>query len=508
MIDTYKKVSIIYGVRGKKCACIMADLFSKYYSDYIYPIKAELLAEQYLNCENVIKTIKDIIESSDICVILLTFDDINNTRVRQNILIELGMTMVLLKASQCYFFSEKIPLPEDFPSDFKHSINPNYFNPEQPEGSAEKIVNYILGNLKIASNKSILTDNNYIYDHEEIFRKLHPSIYDLEAETQMQQILIEWIRILEAFDYVAERSIYILERCIFLPLFTYNDALSVFFTRIHELIRPSSKDYHCFDKEQVNAVYKIADNILEYIERNFVQSLEKNQDPNAFDKKKENWSREFSSIAGSLEQAAYDIKDGTIKTNWYLYIMACDYAGLARMRAVRFDQRPQIKHEKDLQEYKKNLQKAMDMFDRANVFAQKYCIHSHFLWEGYIQYNISRIYELLYDNDRIELYRQGMRDALKYAIDARKRTINKSHHLKGVFSIALTSEYFWALNHEYEIELKWPEVFEGNLNDIARKIENALAELNIYCDATGLKKLYDVRDDLRKLLTRTKTKHM
>lgn len=486
----------------------MADLISKYHSDNLYPIKAELLAEQYLNCENVIKTIKGIIKSSDICIILLTFDDINNTRVRQNILIELGMTMVLLKASQCYFFSEKIPLPEDFPSDFKHSINPNYFNPEQPEKSGEEIVNCILRKLKIASNKSILTDNTYIYDHEEIIRKLPPSIYDLEAETQMQQILSEWIRVLEAFDFVAERSIYILERCIFLSLFTFNDALSVFFTRVHELIRPSSKDYCRFDKEQINAVYRIADNILEYIERNFIQVLEMKQDPDAFNEKKEKWSREFSSIAGSLEQVAYDIKDGTIETNWYLYMMACDYAGLARMRAVRFSQLPQIENEKNLQENEKNLQKAMDMFDRANVFAQKYCIQSRYLWEGYIQYNISRIYELLYDKDRIELYRQGMRDTLQYAIDARKRTINKSHHLKGVFSIALTSEYFWALNHEYEIELKWPEVFEGNLSDIARKIENALAELNIYCDATGLKKLYDVRDDLRKLLTRTKEKHM
>ena len=221
MIDRYTKVSIIYGVRGKQCACAIADLISKYHSDYIYPVKAELLAEQYLNCENVIKTIKDIIESSDICIILLTFDDINNTRVRQNILIELGMTMVLLKASQCYFFSEKIPLPEDFPSDFKHSINPNYFNPEQPEKSAEEIVNYILRKLKIASNKSILADNNYIYDHEEIIRNLPPSIYDLEAETQMQQILCEWIRVLESFDFVAERYIYILERCIFLSLFRY-----------------------------------------------------------------------------------------------------------------------------------------------------------------------------------------------------------------------------------------------------------------------------------------------
>ena len=225
------------------------------------------------------------------------------------------------------------------------------------------------------------------------------------------------------------------------------------------------------------------------------------QDSDAFNEKEEEWSRDFSSIAGSLEQAAYDIKNGKINTNWYLNMMACDYAGLARMRAVRFSQLPQI-------EYETNLQKAGDMFDRANVLAQKYCIQSHYLWEGYIQYNISRIYELLYEKDRKEPYLQGIRDASKYAIDARKRTINKSRYLKGIFSIALTYEYFLALQNEYKLEFKWPEFFEGNLDDIARKIDNALAELNIYCDATGLKKLYDVRDDLRELLTRTKTKHI
>ena len=160
MIDKYKTVSIIYGTRGKECACKIADLISKDHSDNIYPVKAELLAEKYLNCENIITTIKDFIESSDFCVILLTYDDINNTRVRQNILIELGMAMVLLKASQCYFFSEKIPLPEDFPSDFRHSINPNYFNPDQPEKSAAEIINYIVGKLDLASYRNILTDNN------------------------------------------------------------------------------------------------------------------------------------------------------------------------------------------------------------------------------------------------------------------------------------------------------------------------------------------------------------
>ena len=98
---------------------------------------------------------------------------------------------------------------------------------------------------------------------------------------------------------------------------------------------------------------------------------------------------------------------------------------------------------------------------------------------------------------------EGMRDASTAAIDARKRTINKSRHLKGIFTTALTYEYFQALYREYDLEYKWPEFFEGDLADIARKINNALTELNIYCDASGLKQLYDVRDSLRSLLEKT-----
>jgi hypothetical protein len=65
MIDKYNRISIIYGIRGKSCACAIADLISRYHSDYTYPVMAELLAEQYLNCGNMITAIKDIIGSSD-----------------------------------------------------------------------------------------------------------------------------------------------------------------------------------------------------------------------------------------------------------------------------------------------------------------------------------------------------------------------------------------------------------------------------------------------------------
>ena len=58
---------------------------------------------QILNSENIVSTIKAIISESDVCIILLTFDDIRNTRVRQNILIELGMAMVLLDSSKIYY---------------------------------------------------------------------------------------------------------------------------------------------------------------------------------------------------------------------------------------------------------------------------------------------------------------------------------------------------------------------------------------------------------------------
>lgn len=494
MLDKYSKISIIYGIRGRSCACAMADLISKYHSDYTYPVKAELLAEQYLNCGNIITAIKDIIGSSDICIILLTFDDINNSRVRQNILIELGMAMVLLEPSQYYFFSEKIPLPGDFPSDFKHSINPNYFNPELPEQSAKKIVEYIIEKLKVNSYRNILTDNDYIYDYEKTIRLLPSSIYDLEAETQMQQILREWSKVLESFDFAAERIIYMLERCIFLPLFRYNDALSNFLSQAHELIRPSADAYGGFDTEQVNAMYEFADNILEYIGLVFDQVADMRQNQGQF--ARERWAREFSSIATDLEQAAYNINSGQLNVNWYLHMMVCDYAGLARMRAVRFSRLKQA-------EYDSGLKTALLMFNRASTLAQNHCSHSRHLWEGYIQYNISRIYELLYERDRKELYMEGMRDASTAAIDARKRTINKSRHLKGIFTTALTYEYFQALYREYDLEYKWPEFFEGDLADIARKINNALTELNIYCDASGLKQLYDVRDSLRSLLEKT-----
>ena len=496
MISKYRKISIIYGTRGKKCALAIESLFNSKHTCDIYPIKSYLLAKEILNSENIVSTIKAIISESDVCIILLTFDDIRNTRVRQNILIELGMAMVLLDSSKIYYLSEKVPLPDDFPTDLKYAINPNLFNPQADNQTSERVVSTITTEIGVESYKDILTNNNYIYDYREIVWELPSSIYELEAEPQMKRILSEWTSSLQSFDYAAERIMYILERCIFLPLFIFNDSLSDFFTVVFRYICPTTIDYKCFDAQQINDIYLLADNVLKYIELKlrFVSEARKSATQSTWN---HHWYNSFSSIADELELLSTKIENNVLKVNWYLAILAFDYAGLSRMQAVKLGQLSKSA-------YEDHLMNANRLFEKVNVLTRQYCFHSRYLWEGYTQYNISRIFELLYERDKKEEYMQNIRVASAAAIKARRRIVDNSVHLKGIFSIALTNEYFQALYHEYLLEFKWPEFSEGDLNDIAKKIMTALAEINIFCDSTGLKQLYDMRESLQSLLARTK----
>ena len=99
MISKYKKVSIIYGRGGRDCALQIHHRLQALHEQDGMPVEAFLLAEELLSSADIIDRVRDILSASSICVILLTFDDADGSRVRQNVLIEIGIALVLLVLS-------------------------------------------------------------------------------------------------------------------------------------------------------------------------------------------------------------------------------------------------------------------------------------------------------------------------------------------------------------------------------------------------------------------------
>ena len=74
--------------------------------------------------------------------------------------------------------------------------------------------------------------------------------------------------------------------------------------------------------------------------------------------------------------------------------------------------------------------------------------------------------------------------------------------MKGVFSTALSLEYFLALKHEYELYDTLSGYSSERPEQIYEEIRGSLAELTIYCRTTGLEKLFAMREDFEELMRR------
>ena len=87
----------------------------------------------------------------------------------------------------------------------------------------------------------------------------------------------------------------------------------------------------------------------------------------------------------------------------------------------------------------------------------------------------------------------------------RRRFLRKSRiesGLRGIFSTALSYEYFLALKHEYELGESLPGYTGKDQQGITEDIRSTLAELTVYCRTTGLEKLFMIRDSFEELIRR------
>lgn len=87
MISKYKNISIIYGGSGAECAESIHKKLIQDHISFYYPIRSLIMKKEILSSANIMETVQNIISNLSACVIILTFDDIDNTRVRQNVLI-------------------------------------------------------------------------------------------------------------------------------------------------------------------------------------------------------------------------------------------------------------------------------------------------------------------------------------------------------------------------------------------------------------------------------------
>lgn len=491
MLEQYKYISIIYGNTGRDCATYLAKCIEDMHIEEGFPIKAHLLADEILNSGTILDTIKALILSSKACIVILTFDDVEKSRVRQNVLIEIGMAASCIDRDKCFYISEKVPLPDDFPSDIRSSINPNFFDKNNLEDVFAKMKPAICKQLNLESNKGLLEERYYEYDYKNLLNDIPVSVINEPTEDQMNHILSIWTDNIRKYDFVSERIMYLAERISFFPNFKNNELFFKCMKDIDMAIKPSKADLGCYDSEYLRAVCRLFRNIVSYTaEKLKPETLAKRE--LLTDTQVHQLYKLFSHISDDIQSFIDKLER---KPEWscnrLIEILAYDYAALVKMKGLSYRGEINIAELEDIETKFIKVVELADEDDRSDE-----------LWKGYAFFNLSRLYEQMYRLTKNDLYVEKMRSAISEALFYRHEWLDAD--FEGAFGIALTFEYFLASRYDYETRfyIGTREKERGDTYAIIEGLKRLKSELSEYCESIDVGRLFEMRDSIDFLIDR------
>lgn len=222
MLTSYKKISVIYGGNGRKYASQIKDKLQDLHEKEFYPIKIEDLNTDWVG-HDVLGTVVKTIRNSDLIYIVFTLDDIGASkrayeqngddalvgRLRQNVLIELGMALVVCENTEKIKIVadfNKNELGEDFPSDIRNALSIREFSNGNFDEVLDSICRFIRNDFDVAPTKNLLHDEHGIVDFENVFDEFEKlNRYGGKKIKRLWDILDLWLPTLDSFDYVEER---------------------------------------------------------------------------------------------------------------------------------------------------------------------------------------------------------------------------------------------------------------------------------------------------------------
>lgn len=490
MIERYKKISIIYGGSGREVATKLNEKINALHIEEFKPIVSAIVAKRVLSSASIFSQIKDAISSSDISIIILTFDDAGQTRVRQNVLVEIGMALMAVdNTDKCIFLTEKYPLPDDFPSDLKGWINANHFDRDTLDEVIDDVVQEIIDLLKIKSYRDILTSDKYIFDYENLLSDIPDEIYEKKADIQLASILTSWEEGASSFTFASERIMYILERLKFFPDFNNNVQFFSFLNALKQLVKFSEEDFAYANNSFLTQVCNFVNTLITYSElklrKDVILCM---NDPSANLKAAKEYEFEFLSIAEKLENFINRVESGALKVNWFMRVMAYEYAGLAYMKTVNF------RNIFD-DEAVGMVNKAITFYDKMLKTAECYGGTSENLWRGYAEYDLTRTYETLYiatgKMDYLGLIHKYSRQSI-----VTRREWCRVNAFRGVFTNALSFEYFLVKKHELDLCLRLNGYSLYSKQQLIDATDDLSDELRNYYDSSELGRLYDMKESI------------
>lgn len=462
MITKYKKISIIYGGSGREYAAGLNKYINERRSKERYPFASNIIFEVIMSGD-LSNDLYKLVHETDYAVVFLTLDDKVNKklRIRQNVLLEIGMMLAHLPKEKIIFIAdyEKKLKKAELPSDMQNTAI-TYVDPKKMDEAYKNIFDKIIKIDADFSKKNVVTYDHlflkpyYYVDYRNLFKNCKENstlvaTTGYELESILQSFLNE-CRSLKTFD---EKAIYLLERIALLPVFGKQKAANNFYKQaraalgeIEHNLADEIKDYENGD-ELYRIVRETIYNVLDYISLGLIEDNK----PKASDYKA------ILSNLKSLKVDHYKDLNPLVLTIYY------DYIGLIYMMLFNFTDKKDI----DL------LNKSIEYYELVyDTYVPKIENDIH-VWSGFMTFNIARAYGMRYEITGNKEDLEKSLDMFELAERFRKEWLDIEYS-SSIFKSALSYEYFIARVHHLNFLTKNNLETEKDRDKLRKEIENDL----------------------------------
>lgn len=490
MLNSYKKVSIIYGGTGKEYATQIRNELNRLHLDEHYPLYVNDLNTDWVG-NNILGEVVDAIKNSDLIYIVFTLDDIGASkktyeekgesslkgRLRQNVLIELGMALVVLGDNKnnirIVANFAKTDLGDDFPSDIRDSFSIREFKDDHFDEVLVAVGRHIREEFGIQPTTNVLHEENVKEDFENVFEEF--SGLNLFKDTKVKSlndILSLWLPAIRQFTFPEERLLYCLERIKALPIFGNGPQLVDWMRKFRkESIIQCDFDHP--DRRFIDFVQDIVAACFEYTIIKTDDATENNYD-------------EYKSLVSEfkmLENRYKEYLSQGVKIRPIIGFMLNEYYGLTLMRLIKI---------KSDYEY---ADKAIEEFEECLKLAK--IIDTDFkLYRGYASFNLGRAYyyRFLAKGDKAD--KERYLDYMNITVRIRREWKEADGFIQ-CYSNALSYEYFYASSEFVVMKKETSEIDETEYRNNLKRI---IDEIDGYiCKDSELLKLYKVKQRCIKL---------
>jgi len=479
MIKRYRRIAIIYGGSGKVYAAELDRRIRELSQGKRYPFSCNIVMESILT-DDILNSVCDIIRRSDICIAILTADDICSDggkqyrRLRQNVVFELGMALFYLGRDNCIILSdfdahaEGVELPSDM-----NGLDINRFD----AGTRDTVFDNVLRKvIAVGSSESstvrrydnLIERGEYRINYEEL---LSPANIDAAySDNPLESILIDWELECASLPHFDEKLIYFFERIGFLPVFGSGAYVAHWFKIMkRQLSTYPDEDIDAVgDKRLLDTLSDVALSVIEYSELKM------------FNRREDLTERQFRKLLRDFRRSQTVLEAQPV-LNPLIMLVFCDYLGLTYLKL--FDKTQDLNDLKTAEEF-------FEKCDREYIGKVDGSLR---IWEGFLVFNLARCEARRFRLTGDEEMKETIAADYERAVHCRRRWLRSTAFDISIRN-ALSYEYFQASLACIRVCEEFGMMTHSEANEL---LQERLEELEEYYNSEhNLEKLSQIRSEM------------